>query len=180
MTKYEIYEHAGKVPYSEWKESGIVVPIFDKDGTLTHANQLNFVDEVVDELAHAELPDIYPNIALVSNNHDHSHVLDFSRSLERKLGVNVYAISRAGGYKKKPDPMMGFEVVKRFGVKPEQLGVIGDRLLTDVRFAHNLGAGAVALCDKAGEGDAKWVPMLRKVEALIVARDIRKGRAVSA
>lgn len=176
---YGYYEHAGKVPYEQWKQSGIAVPIFDKDGTLTHANRLEFVDEVVDELAQAELPDIYPYIALVSNNHDHDHVRDFANRLEIRLGIDVFAVSRAQGYDSKPKPAMGHVVAKEFDVMPSEIGVVGDRLLTDVRFAKRFGAGAVALCAKAGEGDARWVPMLRVLEKGMLAYDLRRGRATT-
>ncbi|RYZ86865.1 MAG: PAS domain-containing protein, partial [Proteobacteria bacterium] len=61
--------------------------IFDKDGTLSHANRLDFVDEVIDELAAAQLPDIYAKIAIASNNHDHTQVEAFAEALRKKLGV---------------------------------------------------------------------------------------------
>lgn len=144
---YERYEHAGQIPFAEWSDSGILVPVFDKDGTLTHANRSDFVDEVINGLAAQELPDIFPDIALVSNNHDHNHVVEFSDLLRVRLGIRVFAISRAQGYRSKPDPEMGLEVAKHFDVTPDRLGVIGDRRLTDVSFGRNIGAGAIALCN---------------------------------
>lgn len=174
--KYERYHHAGEIPFAEWRNSGIRVPIFDKDGTLTHANRHDFVDEVVDGLVAQNIPDVFPDIALVSNNHDHTHVEEFAGILRRKLGMSVFALSRAQGHKSKPDPEMGLVVASHFDVEPEQLGVIGDRLLTDVAFGRRLGAGAIALCDKAGDGDAKWVPQLRVVEAGLVTVDRILGR----
>ena len=102
---------------------------------------------------------------------------EFADSFIARLCVGVFAISRAQGYASKPKPDMGLKVAEHFGVDPIQLGVIGDRLLTDVWFGHKLGAGAVALCAKAGEGDAKWVPTLRVLESGLIAIDRMVGRA---
>lgn len=176
MSVYELHQHAGKVDYAGWKESGIVVPIFDKDGTLTHASKFEFVDEVIDELSAAQLPDIYPDIALVSNNTQRSHVKEFATLLERRLGVGVYAVSRADGFKPKPHPEMGQLVATEFGVEPSELGVVGDRWMTDVQFGRRLGAGAIALCAKAGQGDVFAVPLLRKYESIRVRLDRLQGR----
>lgn len=168
MTKYELYKHAGVIPYADWKQRGIELPIFDKDGTLTHFNRLDLVDEVIDGMVAQEFPDIYPEISIVSNNHDHDHVEEFAELLGAKLGVGVYAVSRAQGHQGKPHPEMGIHVAEHFGLEPEQIGVIGDRRLTDVKFGRNMGAGVAALCHKVGEGDADWVPTLRVLESSIV------------
>lgn len=177
MKKYGLYEHAGKVPYQKWKDDGIAVPIFDKDGTLSHANRLDFVDEVIDELAAAQLPDIYAKIAIASNNHDHTQVEAFAGALRKKLGVGVLAVSRAEGYRSKPHPDMGLVIAHEFGVAPSEVGVIGDRLFTDVKFGRNIGAGAIALCAKVGDGDARWVPTLRVIERGMTDIDKARGAA---
>lgn len=168
--RYELYRNAGEIPFAQWRtERGIVVPVFDKDGTLTHANSLEFVEEVMDGLVRQDFPDIFPEIALVSNNDCAEHVQAFSGLLRAKLGVGVFAVSLADGLPGKPDKAMGLEVARHFGTTPERLGIIGDRYFTDVKFGRNLGAGAIALCNKAGEGDVKWVPTFRVLEKGIVA-----------
>ncbi len=73
---------------------------------------------------------------------------------------------------------MGLVIARHFGVSPNQLGVIGDRRFTDVAFGRNLGAGAVALCEKAGEGDARGVSTIRRAEDFVVRFDRRRRRAV--
>lgn len=178
MIRYSIYPHAGLVPYDQWAAQGITVPIFDKDGTLTHANSPDMVPEVIDGLKQAQLPDIFPDIAVVSNNHNHAQVENFACLLRRALGVGVFAVSRAQGYASKPNSEMGHVVAREFGVTPKELGVIGDRLFADVRFGHKLGAGAVALCDKAGNGDAAGVAFLRLIEEVVTGMHILKGTAI--
>jgi len=175
---YERYDNAGEVPFAEWRKSGILIPVFDKDGTLTDANSLTLVEEVMDGLEQQGLAGIYPEIALASNNHDHGHVEEAADLVRTRLDIGVFAISRAQGYKSKPSGDMGFVIANHFEVQPKELGVIGDRRLTDVSFGRSFGAGAIALCDKAGEGDAPWVPQLRVIEAGIVAIDTIRGIAV--
>jgi NagD protein len=43
----------------------------------------------------------------------------------------------------KPDPNMLTGVQARYGVKPEQVAMVGDRIYTDIEMAHNAGAFGV-------------------------------------
>ena len=43
----------------------------------------------------------------------------------------------------KPDPNMLSGVQSRFGVKPEEVAMVGDRIYTDIEMAHNAGAFGV-------------------------------------
>jgi HAD superfamily hydrolase (TIGR01662 family) len=172
---YALYRHAGEVPFEQWRLAGIEVPVFDKDGTITSANREHFVDEVIDGFIAQDLASIYPTIAVVSNNNDASHVQEFNERLQDEVGVKVFSVCKADGYPSKPDPSMGLRVAQEFGVEPSQLGICGDRRLVDVVFGRNVGAGAIALCRKAGKGDAAFVPLVRPLEAGIVRLDrIRK------
>lgn len=176
-TRYETYPDAGQVDYAAWKDSGILVPVFDKDGTLTDANQNTLVEDVLRGMEEQDFANIYPQIGVASNNHDAEHVDEFGQMLSDRLQVEVFAISRAHGFQPKPEPEQGFAIADHFSVLPEQIGVVGDRRLTDVRFSRKMGAGAMALCDKAGEGDAKWVPELRVLERGIVYGERKLGTA---
>ena len=49
----------------------------------------------------------------------------------------------------KPQPTMIFEVIKKFGVKPEDTVVFGDRLYTDIASGNN--AGVDTVCVLSGE-----------------------------
>lgn len=175
--RYNLYPHAGEVPYSDWAALGIKVPVFDKDGTLGPLDSLILDPTVIDGMKKQEMPDIFPQIAIVSNNSDPWHVDEFAGALRRRLGVGVYAVAKGHGYKGKPHPEMGHVVARGFGVQPDQLGVIGDRLWTDAVFGHRVGVGAVALTTKVGEGDAPLVSTLRRLENLVIRLDTMRGHA---
>lgn len=49
----------------------------------------------------------------------------------------------------KPDPRMLDGILSRYGLKPEEVAMVGDRIYTDVRMAHN--AGAVGILVLSGE-----------------------------
>ncbi len=66
---YELHSHAGEISYEDWRANGIEIPVFDKDGTLSHANRLDLVPEVIEGLKEQRLAEHYPWIAIASNNH---------------------------------------------------------------------------------------------------------------
>jgi predicted HAD superfamily phosphohydrolase YqeG len=172
MVSYERYEHAGQIPFNLWAYRGIKIPIFDKDSTLTSFHQDSFIPEVIEGLVANKVPDLFRGIALVSNSNDPKHIEAVAENLSDALdGMEVFGLCQAEifGKARKPNPIMGEMVADHFEIKPEQLGVIGDRRLIDVRFGHRLGAGAIALCDKVGDGDQRGVPALRVLEDVIVS-----------
>lgn len=177
MAKYELVKNAGEVPYEEWAASGVEVPIFDKDGVLTEPNRPLLVDGILEALRARELSRLFKGIGIASNNHDALQVDELARTLEAELGIGVIAVSRAHEYNRKPHPEMGIRIASELGVEPNQLGVIGDRRYTDVGFGMRLGAAKIALCEKAGEGDANFVPIIRRLEKAWVAMDRRRGLA---
>lgn len=165
MRSIDEYKHAGQVPFQKWaEEKDIELPVFDIDGTITHFNQDEFVDEVVNELAAQKLSKLYRAIALGSNNQNPVRVNNLAKRLEDILQIDVYAVCAGDGYRRKPNTEMGKKIADHFHLKPENLGVVGDRAISDVIFALVLGAGAIALTEKAGDGDDKWVPTVRIAE----------------
>lgn len=64
------------------------------------------------------------------------------QSFERATGKKPIFIG-------KPQPTMIFEVMKKFGVSPEDTVVIGDRLYTDIASGNN--AGVDTICVLSGE-----------------------------
>jgi len=189
MPLYETVKDAGSVDYERWAYRGVKAVIFDKDGTLTHANQLLLVDDVIERLRGQRLGELFSRIAVVSNNHDPIAVQEFAIDLTAALNLDteVLAVSRTKydgyhqkvveAYRRKPYPEMGEVVAKQIGITTREFGVVGDRRATDVRFGLNLGARAIALTEKAGEGDAPYVQLIRPIEKVWVETERLMGRA---
>jgi len=178
MTRYEVYDHAGQIPLNEWHSSGIEVPVFDKDNTLTSFHDSQFIDEVIKGLIANGLPDLFPIIALVSNSNNPKYMQGVGSDLGKRLGgVDVLTVCQSDGYPSKPNPAMGLRVAKLLGAHTHELGIIGDRRLIDVRFGTRLGAGRIALCHKVGYGDACGVPTLRRIESVLVGVECVLGLA---
>ncbi|HET9721544.1 MAG TPA: HAD-IIIA family hydrolase [Candidatus Saccharimonadales bacterium] len=167
MPRYELVQSAGDVPYDDWAGRGVKAVLFDKDGTLTHANQPTMIDGVLESLQQQELNRLFSHIGISSNNPDTRAVNTLASLLEDRLDIGVLALSSAA-YRRKPHPEMGLAAAEQLGVSPNELGIVGDRRLTDVSFGLRVGAGAIALCEKGGDGDALFVPTLRRVEKVFV------------
>lgn len=176
MPRYELVRDAGEVPYAEWALRGVKAVLFDKDGTLTHANQLSLVDDVVERLEAQELHRLFTHIGISSNNHDPAAVQAVATMLEDRLGMGVLALSQSA-YRRKPHPQMGMAAAEQLGIVPEELGIVGDRRYTDVGFGLKLRARAIALCEKAGDGDTLFVPTLRRLEKVWVRAEQALERA---
>jgi len=176
MPRYELVRNAGEVPYEEWALRGVKAVLFDKDGTLTHANRLTLIDDVIDRLEAQELNKLFTHIGISSNNHDPAAVEALAVALQERLGIGVLALSRAA-YRRKPHPQMGLAAAEQLGIMPQELGIVGDRRYTDVGFGLNVRAKAIALCEKAGDGDALFVPTLRRLEKVWVRAEQALERA---
>ncbi len=178
MTSYEMYDNAGQIPFEDWYKIGIKIPILDIDGTLTSFHQDDLIEEVIQGFIDNRLNEFFPEIALVSNSSDPKHTHRVAENLAETLGgIFIYSICQAEipGRARKPNPIMGLGVASYFSVKPAELGVIGDRRLIDIRFGEKLGAGAIALCNKVGEGDARGVLALRYLEKLLVSIEMTEA-----
>jgi FMN phosphatase YigB (HAD superfamily) len=178
MFVYELHKHAGSVNYIDWHSKGIRIPIFDIDGTLTEHGSTELEQKVIKGLIKQDFADIYPEIAIVTNNLNAEHINLIARKTEQKLGVRALTVSIADGYARKPHPVMGQIVANYYDVLPEQIGVVGDRRISDVSFGRSLGAGAIALCAKVGDLDAPFVPLVRVGEKISVYFDLMTGRAL--
>jgi predicted HAD superfamily phosphohydrolase YqeG len=175
----ESYRSAGEIDYRALKNRGIKVPVLDLEGTYIPYKGNDFIDEVREGLEAQRFGEIFPRIAIASNSPNNEHVQGVAELFREELGLEeVFALARGDGsvYRGKPHPQMGLEIARHFDVTPREMGVIGDRWFTDGKFAMNLGAGALALCEKAGEGDARWVSTLRVVEAGIIRVRHLRGR----
>ena len=53
----------------------------------------------------------------------------------------------------KPDPRMLQGILRRHGLEPEQMAMVGDRIYTDIAMAHN--AGSIGVLVLTGEATAK-------------------------
>lgn len=174
--RYEAHKNAGTVDYPKWVlEKGILVPVFDIDGTLTAHLDRKLDENVFKGLESQNFASLFPNIAIVSNNYDREHVKYIADSVKDRLGTYVLSVCIGDGYAKKPNKQMGLVVADHFGIMPENLGIIGDRRISDVMFARNLGAGAMALCMRVGEFDGRSMRAVRWAENKIIAYDKRMG-----
>lgn len=178
MFTYERYNHAGEIPLDKWYRRGVEVLILDKDGHLAPYNSNVYEPEVINGLIANGIQRFIRGVGLVSNNSDPNHVREFGKQLSEAFGgLEVFTVCQADEAHRKPHPGMGLVVADHFGVTPEQIGVSGDRRFIDVTFGRKLGAGAIALCEKVGDGDHFLVPPIRFIEDIYVKAETGLGIA---
>ena len=178
MLKYELHKNAGTVNYKDWRDQrGIVIPVFDVDGTLTDHRSLDLEKAVIDGLLGQKFNTIFSKVGIASNNPDVKHVEQIANDLVSVLEIDEAYIASVGlGLAGKPFREQGYKIAEHFNVEPEHLGIVGDRWISDVLFARNLGAGAVALCTQIGRDDARGVPTVRALEKVVVGIEKLIGR----
>lgn len=172
----QLHTRADQVDYAQWRnELNILLPIFDKDGTLTTQDSETLDPDVLQGLKNQNFAAIYPQIAIASNNPNASTTARCAEQIKQELSLDeVFVIPNCH----KPHKKFGLMVSEKFNVHPSNIGVIGDRLLTDALFAHNFGARAIALCDKIGAGDVKYAPLLRTLESKLIIAAVALGAFV--
>ena len=84
----------------------------------------------------------------------------------------------------KPNPEMLYEVMQRYGLKPEETAMIGDRLYTDVRMACDAGALAIlTLTGEANADEAASLPAAHRPDLIVsdladLSRQLRSSRGI--
>lgn len=125
-------------------------------------------------------------IPYIATNPDHVCPTD-QRTILVDCGSLCRCIEHATGRKPdavlgKPDPGMLMGIVERFGLTPEEIAMVGDRIYTDTATAHNAGAFGVLVLsgettmdvvDKVAE-DARTNPAPQFFPPDLVCRDVKE------
>lgn len=125
-------------------------------------------------------------IPYIATNPDHVCPTD-QRTVLVDCGSICRCIEQATGRRPdatlgKPDPSMLMGIVERFGLKPEEIAMVGDRIYTDTATAHNAGAFGVLVLsgettmdvvDKVAE-DARTNPSPQFFPPDLVCRDVKE------
>ncbi len=139
-------------------EQGIRAVIFDKDNTITAP----YVNEIYPTLQDVVLKFQHifgDSMKILSNSAGTNDDKDFkdAEQIEKQLGISVIRHSQ-----KKP---LGIEaVLKQFSCNPEEIMMIGDRLLTDVLFGNYAGMLTVHTEILTTKNDNKPAMAARKFE----------------
>ena len=125
-----MFERAFDITPQELHSRGIRAVVLDIDNTLVTYRMAEPTEEVL--LWIRSLRDAGIHIAIASNNHAPRVAL-----FNQKIGV--FATHES----KKPSSRSVKAACTHYGVKPEEVAVIGDQIFTDVWCARNAGALAI-------------------------------------
>jgi phosphatidylglycerophosphatase GEP4 len=149
------------IPYDDLKAKGFAAIAFDKDNTLT-APYCNTIHDPFHE-KWEECKNIFgrDNVVIVSNSAGSFDDVGYQQAKEIESACGVKILRHSSG-KKKPEG--GQELMRHFGLNDgEKIIVVGDRILTDIVYANNIGAYSI-LCKNiiTKRGDNKIASMVSK------------------
>ena len=122
-----VFDCVEAIDLAAWWDAGLRGLILDVDDTLTLKNSAIIAPAVQEWLKEARACGFHCYI--VSNNRSHQHIDHISTAL------GLEGLARAG----KPFPPGFLQALSAMQLPPEQVVVIGDRLLTDVLGGARLG-----------------------------------------
>lgn len=142
-----IYPKVEDLPLADFYEAGIRGLILDLDDTLTRKNSTYFTPAVREWLQDAKRRGI--QCYIVSNNRYPKHVETVSALL------NIPAVAQAH----KPSARYLLQALSEMNLPPQQVLVVGDRLLTDVLGGNYLNMPTCLLTplNPKPRGVMKWV-----------------------
>lgn len=140
---------------SSLKDDGVRGLIFDLDSTLLAPHSGKLTAEVAEWLIYAR--DNF-QLAIVSNNKRKKYIEEVKELLEMPII----------GHAAKPRRWAFFEVLKSFGLRAEEVAVIGDRPLTDVLGGQRAGMKTVLVWPLKTMSEPAWVTMMRKLERCVI------------
>jgi phosphatidylglycerophosphatase GEP4 len=150
------------------KRNGVKCIVFDKDNTLS----ITYVDELHPSLAKkmAEIRAAFPRaVAILSNSVGTNNDVNFSGAIKTEQNMGIPVIRHAN---KKPgcldEVMQHFRTCADPTIRPEQICVIGDRLLTDVVFANKFNMLSILVKPLSAIRDHPISTVLRFIERTFI------------
>lgn len=151
------------IDYKLLQNQGIKYLIFDLDNTLSTIDKKEISNEYKEKLN--ELSKKF-KIIIVSNN--------FSKKIKPLCdSINMSFISFA----MKPLPFCYKKVLKKWKCQKDEVCMIGDQLLTDIKGANKFGILSI-LVDPVGKDDIKYTGINRFIENKIISRSkiLKRGK----
>lgn len=130
------------LPLDEMAEKGITHILFDVDNTIVPYNSQDIPEQTVPWFNTMKEKGFY--LCILSNNTD-----ERVAPLAANLGIDFIA------HAKKPLLHGAKRAVERFGVKPENIAMVGDQLLTDMACGNR--AGFTTFVVKPINPDELWI-----------------------
>lgn len=144
------------------KEKGIKGIVVDLDNTLVAWDQAYVTEDILTWFKELERNDI--KYVVFSNNHA-DRVATFA------YPNNLPYIARA----KKPLPKAFKQAVQKMNLRPHEVAIIGDQLLTDILGGNTVGLYTI-LVDPLVQSDAPITQFNRKLESVILEGFYRSGK----
>ncbi len=144
----------------ELQKKGIKTLLIDVDGTLIPGNQ-DVIDKSVIKWINVVKKDI--TLHLFSNNPSKKRVMTIAKELG--LGFTYAAL--------KPRKTSLLKVIKKLNLEISSMGIVGDRIFTDVLAGNRLGIYTILVKPMGENGEIAKTSNLQNIE-IFIAKLIRK------
>lgn len=142
------------IKYDELKEIGIKFIAFDLDSTVMKSKSGVFTSETL-SLFEKLKQDF--SLLIISNNHNMEYISKASSQIDFPV------IAPA----KKPAVTVSKDFLKKHGISPNEMVMIGDRPLTDILFGKLLGCKTVLVDSISWQEEKPIVRFVRRIERLV-------------
>jgi HAD superfamily phosphatase (TIGR01668 family) len=150
------------IDFQDLKNNGIRYIISDIDQTITSQSENNICNEVIEKFD--KIKEIFSekNICFLTNEYSEE------RSREIYSQINIHTIRHKGRLKPYSDGYIAaIEYFKNNKIKMNEICFIGDRILTDVVGANNLGIFTIQVNPFNVKSDRMITKLIRFLEKLI-------------
>ncbi|MDP5273028.1 YqeG family HAD IIIA-type phosphatase [Chengkuizengella axinellae] len=144
------------------KKAGVKGIITDLDNTLVGAKEALATPELIEWLKQLEQAGF--KVVIVSNN-NHARVSTFAKPLNLPYLPNA----------RKPANLAFKKALQMTKLKPSEIVVIGDQLLTDVFGGNRLGLNTILVKPVSIHEDSFFTRINRRVEKIILSKLKKKG-----
>lgn len=128
------------VPFEKWHDEGVRGLVLDVEGTMGETGSELLVPEYVGRIIEAREVGIeYVAIATnktVTTRKDRQLLQGWEDQLDADLVLTPLSPDQG-----KPSPIMNYKFMEHFGLKPDEVGVVGDKATADIRAGYFAGVG---------------------------------------
>ncbi|MDD3241529.1 MAG: YqeG family HAD IIIA-type phosphatase [Bacilli bacterium] len=144
-----------EIPYEKLKKIGIKCLVFDLDNTIALIDQEDVNKETLNLFEKLKKEFI---VVIISNNYK-KRVMPYSN----KLGVDYVSFAM------KPSTRGLKKISKKYKLKPVEMAMIGDQIMTDIKSGNVFGSSSI-LVDPLGIKDLKITSFNRYLENKVIKK----------
>lgn len=153
----EWYPGVEHIDFAAWRDAGVELVLFDREGTLTGQGDTVVPPVIADHVTAAHDLGHIGMSAIVSNSKN----VPASEATAEQIGVQ-HVFVPASRSERKPRPDMLLRAMAELGYAPEQTAIVGDKRTADIEAGKRAELRRMAWVDRLGHADLPGDRLLRR------------------